>query len=131
MAEKTEKTDMGHVAQELIRYEQNEFPEIKAALKDRKSRRDNLRELAEKGTELPDSSTVFVALKKTNGRVNYKNVAEEVQEEFNVPREKYEAIVEKHRKPGSILKYDLRDKRKQFYQEDFDFFTPKADLVVD
>ena len=128
---KPEKSSAQSTVQNLVRYEKNEWPDIKEAVKERNEMRAAVRSLLEQKTELPLNSPVFAGLKITNGRVCYREAFEEACEQYDIPKAEAQRILEKHRKPGRRLKYNENDGQLKLWPEDYEFVTPKSVLAKD
>ncbi len=86
--------------------------------------------MLEAKTQLPANSEFYAGLKRTNGRVNYREVAEELMERHNIQDSEYAEIVGKYTKPSLRLKYGSRkdENVKRLWQSEFEFITPEGVL---
>ncbi len=125
------KSEIESVAQDLIRYEENDLPTIKEGMKERQEMRKALASLLEQKAEIPGNATVFAGLKITDGRVNYKELVEYLAERCKMGKSELQALIEKYRKPGLRLKYGKITEKTVCYQEEFEFATPKSIFVDD
>lgn len=111
----------------LISLENNqEYAEAKQILKNRKNLREKLRESLKGKETLSNNSTNYAGLAKTNGRVSWKSVAEELARKYKVPETKLDQITEEYRSNSKRLVYGsiVELKERKGKQLEFEFVTP-------
>ncbi len=113
---------------ELMELEGSEdYDGAKQIFKDRKNLRDKLREGLNNEEELSNNSSNYAGLVKTNGRISWKGVADELAEKYKIDVEELNEILDEYRGKANRLAYgrieDLK-KRRGSRQLEFDFVTP-------
>lgn len=109
----------------LMEFEATDFPDIKEAIKNRDEKRKKLKAMLESRENLPDDSEIYAGLVKTNGRILWKDVAEELAIKHNVQDSEYSSLKQECTKPSYRLKYGfIKDAGKKLEQMEFEFITP-------
>lgn len=118
------------IIKEVCVVERKSYIDAKETVKYRAELRKWIMEALRAEQHLPASSEFFAGLKRTNGRVNYREVLDELRETGVIDDNIYTQLCEKHRKPGQRLSYGERkpEVTRGLWQEDFDFITPKGAL---
>ena len=131
MAKRNEDYErLNGVLTEILAIEDEALPDAKDAIKARNQLRADLKKMLIARVSLPASSRFYAGLKKTKGRVNYREVAEDIVDRHNIQDSEYAEVVEKHRKPSLRLKYGSRKDggTRTLWQSEFEFITPEGVL---
>jgi len=94
----------------LIDLEEGNYATAKQTIKQRNLLRKSIKESLTQEQELTESSDFYAGLAKTNGRISWRKVTEELIEKYDLDKKEVGEITECCRNSSSRLKYGRRTK---------------------